>query len=626
MAVFLVISALSDRRMNQAVMHHAATVGEYWGRYMSSHISDIETLLATGVPTEDQIKSIGDMRAVANVFRFKLFDDQGRLVLISDDEFVANPQGVAPEADPDPRMVLETMKPIVSVNDGTLKPDRPDIYAEAYVPIIGADGAPLGVAEVYLDETETRAYFVDSFNGFGIIVAGLSAFLFLAPALGFIVQKERALRTQKQIEYLARFDTLTGLMNRAEFKRRFDAALAEGSLSAVLYIDADRFKSINDTYGHGVGDEFLSRLGRILSANTAADDLVARFGGDEFVVALRNINPDMILTRIHKILTLSAETFTVRERVIACSVSIGVSLFEEGKDFDELTAEADAALYAAKSGGRNQYAFYGEKMGSEIRHRNMIEARVKVATENEEFTIVYQPLVDGQTHEVLGYEALLRLKADDGTAIPPMEFIPLAEEMGYVERLGSWTIAKAIRDISEFDGSSCVAINLSVAQFRSGTLPDVVREALEAVDFAPERLEVEITESLLLIDDPSISYQIDMLREMGVKIAMDDFGTKYSSLGYLWKYRFDRLKIDRSFISGLTENPERTLEIVESVIMLGKRLGMQVTAEGVETQAQSAILTELGCDVLQGFLFGRPEALDPADATEIAVPKVVQQA
>ncbi len=323
-------------------------------------------------------------------------------------------------------------------------------------------------------------------------------------------------------------------------------------------------------------------------------------------MAFCGLELEMIEPRVRTILKHCSQPLLAEGVSITSSVSIGVASISESNSLPDTLAEADAALYFAKSAGRNQFAIYGDSMGEQLRRRVELETLVKNATENGSFTIDYQPLVAGDDFHLIGYEALLRLKNEDGKSIPPLDFIPLAEDMGLIDKIGSWVIYTATKDISMQPGELKVSVNLSVVQFRSGDLPKVVADALSKSGLPANRLELEITESLLLGDDPVILYQIDALREMGISIAMDDFGTGYSSLGYLWRYGFDRIKIDQSFVSGLQNSPERSLEILESVVMLGKKLGMEVTAEGVETEEQSKILAKLGCDVLQGFKFGKP--------------------
>lgn len=610
LAVILVGITLATRvSVEKAVKRESIDKAFHYAQYMATRIPDLEGLIATATPNDTQVSVIREIRQLGDIFRFKLFDDAGRLVLLSDDDSINNARTPASEADPEPALVARTGQPIVDVFDGSEKSDRPDFYSEAYIALIDAQGNTYGVVEVYVDQTATREYFHDSFRVFGVALGGLCAFLFGAPYAGYQIQRSLAERSRKDAEFLASYDPLTGLINRREFVAHANSLLAEGTLSAVCFIDADRFKSVNDVYGHTAGDKYLTHLAEIMRGNTRPGDLVSRFGGDEFVIGFKGVKLAEVTRRIRAILMKAAEDFQYEDTIIAGSISVGIAVRDAEQKLDELLTHADAALYHAKANGKNTFSVYGDEMGEDLRRRNALEARLRAATFNKDFSIHYQPLVDGQSKEVMGYEALLRLSADDGEGIPPSTFIPVAEELGLITEIGAWVIHTAVRDIAQLNDKHSVAVNLSAAQFRDGNLPAIVRDALDASGLAPQRLELEITESLLLEDDPKVEFQIDTLKEMGVSIAMDDFGTGFSSLSYLWKFGFDRLKIDRSFIAALECDPVRSKEIIETILVLGDRLGMRTTAEGIETPEQSELLSTLGCDMLQGYLFGRPTKL-----------------
>lgn len=613
LATLFIATIAIQRSVTVATERDAIDKALHWAWYLSIRLPDLEGLIESGTLTEDQQQVIRQVRELGDVFRFKLFNAQGQLVLLSDDTFISAPKGIATEVDPEPATVAETGETIVGVHDGTQKPDRPDLYAEAYTPLFGSDGAIVGVVEVYVDETHTAAHFRESFSNVAWMVALLCAVVFVVPAIGLSIQRERAQNSRAEAAFLATYDPLTGLLNRSEFTLKADAMLAEGTLSAFLFLDADRFKQINDKYGHAAGDQFLQKVAMNLKSCLNHGDLVGRFGGDEFVIGLRNANDAAVTTTVQKILKLAAEPMTFGKKTITGSVTIGVAFPRAGDDLDHLVGDADAALYSAKSAGRNQFAVYGPDMGAELRRRNRLETIIRDAVDTQGFRIEYQPLVDAVGRNIIGYEALLRLRDDAGRPIPPDEFIPLAETMGLMDEIGTWVLQEATRNIAALPGAPKVSVNLSVMQFRGDALPKIVREALDKSGLPAERLELEITESLLLEDTTRIALLIDALREMGVKIAMDDFGTGFSSLGYLWQFGFDRIKIDRSFVLGLENSPEKSKEIIETVVLLGKRLGMQVTAEGVETVGHCDLLSKLGCDVLQGFYFGRPAALTPPD-------------
>ena len=614
-AVWYVISSEVGGAVDRVVRHQALDKAEHWGAYMANQIPNLDQLVLSGIPDDDQKTVIRDIRQIGDIFRFKLFSPEGRLVLVSDDSNIAAPTGIAEQVDPEANRVIATGKPIVEVHNGEHKANRPDLYAEAYIPLFAPSGALRAVVEVYVDQSMTRAYFGDSFRSFGIVMALFCAVIFTVPGVAFYLQRILAKRSQKNAEYLANYDSLTGLLNRRAFVAKSEEMIADGSLSLVCYLDLDRFKSINDTYGHAAGDAFLVHIAEVLRNCCRSEDLLARFGGDEFVIAFQDISMEAAVVRARRILKDCASEVDIGALRLSASVSIGLAVLSEEEGLEQTLSNADAALYHAKQAGRNDYAIYGQAMGDELRRRRALEIRLREATANQEFEVHYQPLVDREGQKIVGYEALLRLNDTDGVPISPAEFVPIAEDLGLIEEIGDWTIQTAISQIATVAGDATLAINLSPAQYRSGNLVDTVREALEAADFPAKRLELEVTESLLLDDSMMIEMQIDGLQEMGVSIAMDDFGTGFSSLSYLWKYGFDRLKIDRSFVAALEHNPERSREVIETVVLLGARLGMKVTAEGVETEAQSNLLAELGCDTLQGYLFGEAEHLNQLQTT-----------
>jgi diguanylate cyclase (GGDEF)-like protein len=609
--IWVSIGALTDHSVRRAVVQDAEDKALHWGEYVVAQVPDLPGLVETGLPTDAQKQAIRTTRQIGDIFRFKLYDIAGRLVLLSDEGFITAPQGISPDSDPEAVSVLQSQSTLVRVEDGRANPDRPALYAEAYIPLFDAAGQAVGVAEVYVDETRVAAYFLESFEDFAIWLTAVCAAFFSISAIAYTAQRNRTQESRKNAEYYFKYDAVTGLLNRAAFHRQVANEGENGAIAALMFVDADNFKIVNDTHGHAAGDEYLAHIARILGHAVSPSDVVGRFGGDEFVVAVRSGTEESVTRTARAVLQESAKPFLIDGREIKSSVSIGISILEPDTPLETALAHADAALYYAKHAGRNQYAVYGENMREQLQSRNRLDERIRRAARDKDFTISYQPLVawmDG-THRQIGYEALLRLVDDEGNAISPTMFIPRMEEMGLIEDVGSWVIREATRDVAHCPGAPKVSINLSAVQFQSGRLPGIVAEALSASGLPPERLELEVTETLLLDDDPSIGLQMDALQETGVGIAMDDFGTGYSSLGYLWRYGFDRIKIDRSFVAGLEQRNERSIQIIEAIVILGKRLGMEVTAEGVETEQQAKILTELGCDILQGYLFGRPGAL-----------------
>jgi diguanylate cyclase (GGDEF)-like protein len=612
-AVWAVIGYAVNTAVSNVIARDSIDKAEHWGNYMASRVPDLKELAQSGIPTDAQEVAIQNIRRVGDIFRFNLFTSDGRLALVSDDVMIQSYKGTAENADADAKAVAESGQTIVSVFDGATKPDRPAIYSEAYVPLLDSEGTVIAVVEVYVDQTVTNAYFIENFKSFGLMLMTFCLAIFAIPSVAFFVQRTLAQQSKDDAEFLSRFDPLTGLLNRREFSEQAKRALKNKTLSVVCYLDVDHFKTINDMHGHAVGDDFLAHVADILRNNCRSQDLISRFGGDEFVICFQNTAFVDAVHRVHGILQMVGARFDVEGTPINGSASIGLAFVEDDIDLDTVLKNADVALYHAKSAGRNDFAVYGDEMGDELAKRHALEARLREAVKSNDFDIHFQPLVSANDRKTIGHEALLRLNDADGTPISPSVFVPMAEDLGLIDAMGRWTIKTAITRVAEMETDSMLAINLSTSQFTSGALVDTVRDALQSANFPADRLELEITESLLLDDSPHIEMQLDALREMGVQIAMDDFGTGFSSLSYLWKYGFDRLKIDQSFVSALDESNERSREIIESVIMLGARLNMKITAEGVETAAQAQLLSDLGCDTLQGYLFGRPQLIDAED-------------
>ncbi|WP_341367442.1 EAL domain-containing protein [Yoonia sp. BS5-3] len=596
--------------VDRVIARDAVDKAHHWGDYAVDSIPDLTTLVQTGLPNEEQREVIRKIRVLGDVFRFKLFDAQGRLSLVSDETNIIDPDGIAAIEDPEPMQVAQTGIPIIEVFDGTAKPDRPDLYAEAYIPLTDDNGQVVGVVEVYVNQTAKQTYFQDSFRTFGLMLIGFITIVFTGPMVAFWLQRILTRRSEKTAEFLARFDPLTGLQNRREFM--FQAAeLAQTDHSSVLcFIDLDNFKSINDKHGHAGGDSYLVHVSDVLRKNCRNGDLLARLGGDEFVIIFRDTEIGETIPKIRSILAECAAEIEIEASRLQGSVSIGVAALRSGDDLDQILSNADAALYHVKASGRNDFAVYGKEMGEERRKRHALETRLRKATAECDFELHYQPLVGGKDGEVIGYEALLRLSDEKGEPIPPSIFIPLAEELGLIDDIGRWVINTATQTMALCAKDRTLAINISTVQFQSGELINIVKDALRASGFPARHLELEITESLLLEDSTSVEMQIDTLKDMGIALAMDDFGTGFSSLSYLWKYGFDRLKIDRSFVTALEYHPDRSREIIETVVLLGSKLGMKITAEGVETAAQADLLSVLGCDVLQGYHFGLARPAD----------------
>jgi diguanylate cyclase (GGDEF)-like protein len=424
---------------------------------------------------------------------------------------------------------------------------------------------------------------------------------------------ERRLAEQ-QIAHMARHDSLTDLPNRVLFQEQLGRALAgvnRGERLAVLYLDLDNFKSVNDTLGHQIGDELLKVVAGRLRGCIRETDTVARVGGDEFAIVQTGIDqPSDTAALARRIREALLAPYDLLGHAVVGDASIGISVApDDGTEPIELLKNADMALYRAKADGRGTYRFFEPEMDARMKARRTLELALRAALAKGEFELYYQPLVGLQDDEVTSCEALIRWHHPERGTIVPAEFIPLAEEIGLIVPLGEWVLRKACADAVLWPDHVKVAVNLSPTQVMSKNLVPVVVGALASSGLPAHRLEIEITESVLLQNTEMTLSTLHQLRELGVKISMDDFGTGYSSLSYLRSFPFDKIKIDRCFISGLADG-EDSRAIVQAIAGLARNLGIMTTAEGVETQQQLQQVKFLGCTEMQGFLFSPPRRVE----------------
>ncbi len=423
-------------------------------------------------------------------------------------------------------------------------------------------------------------------------------------------------RAQRAIEHLASHDPLTGLVNRAAFDIALHEAVRSGARFALVAVDLDRFKAVNDVFGHGAGDSILVRVARILDDSVRAQDLVARVGGDEFIILQRDISSTEDARRLAgRVIAAFREDMDPARDPMSVGCSLGVVTFpRDGADPETLRHNADVALYRAKQEGRGTASFFDEDMDRAARERRSLEHDLRHAICRHQLRIAYQPLVATVSGEIVGYEALLRWTHPERGEVPPSDFIPVAEEAGSVLALGEWVLRNACLEAASWPANVTLAVNVSPVQLRVPALAEIVRSALEASGFDPNRLELEITETALLRDREVTLQTLCELRAIGVRIAMDDFGTGYSSLSNLRYFPFDKIKIDKSFVSAMVDD-EAARSIVRAIAGLGKGLNLPVVAEGVETEAQRRMVEEEGCPQAQGYLFGRATS-PPARVSE----------
>ncbi len=467
-------------------------------------------------------------------------------------------------------------------------------------------------------------------NVIPFIAVALAGFALLAAfVLRYMRRTAAAIAAgETRLRHLAMHDPLCGLPNRIFFGERLEAVIVEvragSSPAAVFYIDLDHFKDVNDTLGHPIGDELIRNVTSRLSQALRGDDLVARLGGDEFAV-ISSVGDDQskMMSVAQRIINAICAPYSISGQNIIIGASIGIAVIDKScAGAADIMRYADIALYRAKSEGRNRACIYDEEMDTELSNRKLLEADLRDAIENDRLRLVYQPIVNKSGDQVIGVEALCRWTHPVRGEIPPTEFIAVAEHSGLIIPLGAWVLRRACRDGRGWPGIN-LAVNVSPLQFRQVGFVETVEHIMDETGFEATRLELELTESVLLGNAGTVESAMLRLKSLGVRIALDDFGTGYSSLLYLRRFPFDKLKIDRSFVHSI-EKAADAAAIVHAVVSLGRGLGMQVTAEGVETADQQLFLRAAGVHSMQGFRFGKPvsaaETTERLRAAQSAVP------
>jgi len=418
-------------------------------------------------------------------------------------------------------------------------------------------------------------------------------------------------RAEEKIRHMARHDSLSGLPNRAAFRDEMEAALKRvrrGQMIAVMCLDLDHFKNVNDTLGHVLGDKLLCAAADRLKDVVRETDTIARLGGDEFAVLQTGLDkPESAGSFAQRIITAINQPYDLDGHQVVVSTSVGIAISpNDGNTTEQLLRNADMALYRAKSDGRSTYRYFEPEMDQQLQARRSLEIDLRNAVANGEFQLFYQPQVDAVTERITGCEALLRWNSPTRGMVPPSEFVPLAEEIGLIVPIGEWVLKQACCEAASWTEPVRVAVNLSPAQFKSRSVMQSVINALAVSGLEASRLELEITESVLLHDNEATLATLHQLRSFGIKISMDDFGTGYSSLSYLRSFPFDKIKIDRSFIKDISDKGD-CAAIVKAVAGLGKGLGIATTAEGVETIEQLRQVRLEGCTEVQGYFFSAPQ-------------------
>jgi diguanylate cyclase (GGDEF)-like protein len=612
-AVALVGGAVLIERtaIDRLLYEDAVSTGRAWTEYVRSNVQDLEQIAAGEAPSAESRRFLDQVKRVGQVFLYKIYDARG-VVRLASDELPEDADEEANLADHNEEAydAVEHGVPQVEAKFGQ-PPGRPEYYAETYVPIV-ENGRVRAVVETYVDQTEKRAGFHRAFADAATKLSLIIVIAFAAPAAAWYFRKREQQRADARIHFLANFDPLSGVANRQRLTDGLATALAARDQTmapiAIHCIDIDRFKDINDLLGIEAGDRVLRTVADRLTDIASRDDIVARLGGDEFaVVQMAPAGAAGAEAFARQIIAAVTAPLWMAGQDVRLGVSVGVALAPtHGREAARLIKSSELALTKAKSEGPGGHRLFSPALDNELHGRLKLEQAIFRATENDGFLLYFQPLFRAADGRINGFEALLRLPDGKGGFIPPSEFIPVAEKMGLIGRIGAWVLRKACAAAVAWPGTFTVAVNLSPAQFKAGDIVDHVSAALAATGLRSDRLELEITESLLMEDTDEVLRQLYELKGLGAAIVMDDFGTGYSSLGYLWRFPFDKIKIDQSFLRAFETNDATAKKIIRTIVALGRTLNVRVNTEGVETARQAEFLRSVDCDEMQGFYFGIP--------------------
>ena len=619
------VDHLAQRHLTLDAERSAAS----WARHVASNVPDIDLVFLGELPSPNAQDHLTGMRGMAGLFHYRLFDPSGRLVLVSESIGTRPPAGVPALAVP-AAVLAGGQHTVIRHGDGG---SLPAVFSETLVAVKHGHEL-IGMMELQVDQTDRAAVTATSF-GVAAAISGVALGGVLS--LGLLLWRRSAAQQQaaeERMHYLARHDLLTGTRNRSSFHdalgQACDATRPGGPALAVLHIDIDEFKQLNDAHGQDAGDLLLRTVSNRLAAVLRRGDVLARLGADRFAVLQGGVLASSDVTHLAKRIFDSQRPALVLPggAEVAVTVCVGAALHgTDGTTPEILNQRAEQALLRAKAQGVGSYSLYDAALDQALQDRRVLTNDLRQALAQGSLQLHYQPLFDASGCRLQGYEALARWPHPTRGFVPPSEFIALAEQAGLIDDLGRWVLHTACREAAGWPQGLTVAVNLSPAQFkRDGAVVAEVQAALAASGLPAARLELEITESLLMGDTEDVLRALMALQALGTRIAMDDFGTGYSSLSYLWRFPFDKVKIDRAFTQRLGRDDGKVDLIVRSIISLAHSLAMRVNAEGVETEAQYEALRRHGCDEMQGFLLGRPqptERLAHLDARLEQVPELV---
>ena len=587
----------------------ATSRAENWAAELAGNVSDLPKIIRGALPSDESVVFFEQARAIGDVWKYRIFDSTGQLVLVSNQIGLTNSFTERMPASDFSALSQQREGEILVHTRNGIGPREPGFIAEAIMPIRVA-GKQIGFLSILIDETARQNFYFTSAVQMALALCGLILLAFGVPTAGFLLRSRQKERAETHLQHLAFHDSLTGLMNRHAITQCLESLFESSGAAqeiAVHVVDLDNFKEINDTLGHDVGDDVLRQVSSRLARVVAGEGEVGRIGGDEFLIVQSGAGA---AARAEDLARRLVETLLPPcksgDSLLQTSLSVGTAIYPaDGETASDLLKSADIAVYFAKAEGRACYRLFRPTMDEQLKRRRNVEQKIRAALSGNGFKLYFQPLYNLANGRIEGVEALLRLPDGMSGMIPPSEFIPIAEDIGLIGAVGGWVIAEGCRSLKLLPSGMKLAINLSPIQFEKGDIVATIAQALRESGADPSRLELEVTENLLLKDTPAIQEKMVALKALGVSIVLDDFGAGYSSLNYLWRYPFDKIKIDRCFVSSIGGNTQ-VEAIIESIIHLSRKLKMQVTAEGVETAEQAAMLRTMQCDQVQGFLFSKP--------------------
>jgi diguanylate cyclase (GGDEF)-like protein len=607
---FIVVNIAADR----LVAAEARRSGTEWANFLVRNIADFSRILQGEIPSIESIVFLEQAKQSDTVLQFRFFDAAGRLRLVSTEIGNAFTYDSTMAKDrPELASLLAAGEPF-SLARKTNADGVPRHVSQTFVPVT-ENAAIIGWIEIFADQVASRRLIVGAATQIAIVMGVLLA---LGPAFGFWYRSRQKNRVEKTLSFITNHDQLTKLPTRAIFSLQLDEMLKQAERrnehTAILDIEIDRLRELYEQYDRQTIDSLLLEFSARLQAMAGPLGISARLSEGEFAVLKSSVHDAMEAAQLARAALQSlTQPILVKAQSVSLNVNIGLALAPtDGRSAVDLLKSADIALVSSKAAGRNSYRFFDSDTENGLRKRRAIESAVKEACEQKLFELHYQPVFELRSNRLTGFEALIRLNHPHHGSIPPSDFIPIAESIGLIGDIGAWTLETACHMAAQWPDPLKIAVNLSPLQFHSGSMISSVRRSLEHAKFPAYRLELEVTEGLLLDDTEYVREQLRALQETGVGIVLDDFGAGYSSLGYLWQFPFNKLKIDQSFVRAM-DTRSNVRNILRAIIGLGRSLSLPITAEGVETAEQAEYLRSIDCTEAQGYHFGRP-----VPSTEVA--------